>query len=133
MNDEAQSQTQTDESHLGVRDRWLSAVAYLGPGCLIPLFDDHRSRYVTWHTRQGLTLFMVEVALVLFFAILHVTIGRIPILGALIVILVDLVGFVAALVLSLIGFVKALAGERSRMPVLDEYAERVPIEETQAG
>ena len=55
--------------------------------------------------------------------------GRIPILGFLVIILLQLAAFVCFLVVSILGFVKGLAGERFHLPVLDEYAEKVPLSE----
>ena len=43
------------------------------------------------------------------------------------IVLLQLAAFVAALILSVLGFVKSLAGEEFRIPVLDEYAQKVPL------
>jgi len=56
------------------------------------------------------------------------TIGRIPVLGFLVVILLRLAFFLAALALSILGFTKAMFGEEWRIPYLDDLADRVPIE-----
>jgi uncharacterized membrane protein len=110
-----------------VRERWLAAVAYLGPGCLIALFARAKTPYLVWHAQQGFVLFFLEAVVLALLIILDHTIGRIPILGFLVIILLELVCFVVFLVLSILGFVKGLAGEWFRLPVLDEYAEKIPI------
>lgn len=125
MNDEL-----PDRSHLTVRERWLAAVAYLGPGCLVTMFARQRTPYLTWHAQQGFALFFLEAAVLILLIILDNTIGRIPILGLVITILIQLAAFVVFLVLSILGFVKALAGETFRIPVLDDYAEKVPLHDS---
>jgi uncharacterized membrane protein len=119
-----------DRSTLSVRERWLAAVAYLGPGCLVTMFTRHRTPYLKWHAQQGFALFFLEAAVVALLIILDNTIGRIPILGLVVIILTQLAAFVIFLVLSILGFVKALAGESFRIPVLDDYAEKVPLHDS---
>ncbi|NNM32237.1 MAG: DUF4870 domain-containing protein [Gemmatimonadetes bacterium] len=118
---------ESSSSH--VKQRWLAAAAYLGPGFLLGLLSKHRSEHLNWHIRQGFTLFFVEAVGIALIIILDHTIGRIPLLGFLVMLLLQLVAFVVFLVLSILGFVKALAGEHFQIPVLDEYALRVPLHE----
>ena len=52
------------EPPLEARERWLAAVAYLGPGFLIPIFSGRpRGAFVRWHTQQGFVLFFLEAVL----------------------------------------------------------------------
>lgn len=111
-----------------IRQRWLAAVCYLGPGWLAPVLLKGQGAFLRWHVQQGFALFFAEVVAVALLIILDSTLGRIPLLGVLIILLLQLGAFVAALVISVLGFVKALAGEPFRIPILDEYAERVPIQ-----
>lgn len=115
------------EEHMQIRERWLAAVCYLGPGWLAPLILKGHGSFLRWHVQQGFALFFTEVVAVALLIILDSTLGRIPLLGVLVILLLQLGAFVAALVISVMGFVKALAGEAFRIPVLDEYAEKVPI------
>ena len=108
-------------------DRWLGAVCYLSFLCFVPIVSRPRSEFLARHCRQGFALFFAEVVVFLVLAIIDRTIGRIPILGLLVSILLNLVFFLVCLMLSVIGFVKALSGEEWRMPFLDELADRVPI------
>lgn len=118
-----------EKSHeLDVRERWLGAVCYLGPGWLAPIVMRGQGAFLRWHVQQGFVLFFAEVIGVTLLVILDGTLGRIPILGMLILVLLQLVFFVSALILSVLGFVKALAGEEFHIPVLDEYAARIPID-----
>lgn len=114
-------------SQESARHRWLGAVAYVGPGFLFGLFAKERTELLGWHVRQGFALFFVEMVVLAIVIILDQTIGRIPILGFLVQIVVQLVAFVGFLVLSIIGFVKGLAGEAIHFPGLEELAERVPL------
>ena len=118
----------TPQTHQeSARHRWLGAVSYVGPGFLFGLLSKTRSELLSWHVRQGFALFFVEMVVLAILVILDQTIGRIPILGFLVQILVHLAAFVIFLVLSIVGFVKALAGEEVRFPGLEEFAERVPL------
>jgi uncharacterized membrane protein len=117
------------EAHtLEARDRWLAAVCYLGPGWLAPILMRGSGEFLRWHVRQGFALFFAEAIGVALLIILESTLGRIPVLGVLVILILQLALFVACLILSVLGFVKALAGEHFRIPILDEYAERVPID-----
>ncbi len=42
-------------------DRVLSALAYLGPLVIVPLLVRRKARFVRYHTRQGMYLFVVYV------------------------------------------------------------------------
>lgn len=110
-----------------VRDRWLSAICYLSFLVLVPMLSTSRSPFLNRHCRQGFALLFVEVVGALFILIIDGTIGRIPLLGFLVVIILRLVFFVAVLGVSVMGFTRALFGETWRVPYLDELAERIPF------
>jgi uncharacterized membrane protein len=109
-------------------DRWLGAVCYLSLFVFVPiLMRQEKSEFLVRHCQRGFLIFFAEVALLILVLALEETLGRIPILGSLVMIIVILAYFVLFLALSVIGFIKALAGEDNRLPVMDEYATRVPI------
>ncbi len=112
---------------VGSRQRWLAAIAYLGPLALYSMTRKGKSPFLRKHCQQGFALFLAEAAVVCFLLIISNTIGRIPILGFLIEILLELVAFLGFLVLTLLGFVRGLAGEPFRLPVIDEWADRIPV------
>jgi uncharacterized membrane protein len=112
---------------VSIRDRWLGAICYLSVLVFIPIFTKDKSEFLTRHCRQGFALLFAEVVLLLLLAAIEATIGRIPIIGLLISILLHLAYFVVFLTLSVLGFIKALTGEEWRIPVLDEFADKVPI------
>jgi uncharacterized membrane protein len=111
-----------------VKDRWLGAVCYVGCLVFIPILTvKEKSDFLAGHCRQGFALFFVEVVLYVFLHIFDATLGRLPLIGLLLTIVLHLAAMVACLTLSVIGFVKALSGETCRLPGVDELAERVPI------
>ena len=107
------------------RERWVSAAAYLGPGFLIPHFVPPHTDYTRWHAAQGFVLFFCEALALAGVVVLDATLGKIPWLGLLVMILVQGAGFVVFLVLSVLGIVKSLAGERFEIPFLDRFAHRL--------
>jgi len=93
----------------------FAVVAYLWILCLIPLFFKKENKFALFHGKQGLVLFIGELALWL--------IGIIPFIGWLIL----FAGTLTCGVLSLIGIVQALLGNFWKMPVLGDIAEKISI------
>ena len=107
-------------------DSWLAALSYLPILGLIPYFLVHDRQYVAYHARQGLVLLVVEVAGVLTLWIVDSTLGRIPFLGLLIVIMLRLAFYLPVLALAVLGFAKALTGEMTALPWIGDWGEKVP-------
>jgi len=112
---------------VSVRERWLSAICYVPPLVLLTFLASERSSFLARHARQGFALLFTEVVGVAFIMIIDATLGQLPIIGFLLVILLRLVFFLALLIVSVLGFTKAIFGETWRIPYLDELAERMPI------
>ena len=111
-----------------INDRWLGAVCYVGFLVFIPILTvKEKSEFLAAHCRQGFALFFAEVVLYIVLNIFDATLGRLPLIGLLVTIVLHLAAMIACLSLSVIGFIKALSGEECRLPVIDEYADRVPI------
>jgi uncharacterized membrane protein len=109
---------------LSDEDRVLLVFSYLGPLCLVALFAARRD-YVRWHARQGLVFFLVGFGVVLVLSSieaiawsLHWFIGRTT--G-----LFTSVAYLFLFGVALIGILKALRGERWRLPLLHELADRL--------
>ena len=107
--------------------RILSAVAYLPGLCFIGLFGASHNRYVSFHARQGLLLFLVEVVAWVALAIYDGSLGEIPLIGF-------LVGAVARFALGFIllaatiyGVIKGAGGEMARIPYLGDAIGKVPL------
>lgn len=110
-----------------VTGRALAAVAYLPGLFLIGLLDAPQNRFVRFHARQGLVLFLAEAAAWVAVAIVDGSIGRIPVLGLVVGAILRLVlGFVF-LAAALYGIAKSLSGETVRIPFLGDVAERMEI------
>jgi len=113
-----------------VVQRWLAAMCYVGPLWFIPVLRREKGAFIGWHMRQGFALFFAEVVVITLLWIVDNTLARIPILGwvfFIVSILLQLAAFVGALILSVLGFIKSLAGEPFHIPVLEEYADKVPL------
>jgi uncharacterized membrane protein len=116
------------ENHVSARDRWLGAICYLSILVFIPILSKNKSAFLVRHCRQGFALFFTEIAAFLFLQIVSATVGMIPWLGFLIVMILNLVFFLVFLGVTIMGFVRAMFGEEWRIPYLDEIADRVPID-----
>jgi len=127
------SQVQTEsavEEHPSDGSRWLAAVSYLFAACLFVIYEIKqrpKDDFVRFHVRQGFVLFFVEILLIVLAVVLSNSLGNIPVLGAIVMILFRLAGGLLAVGLSAWGFIEALGGERWQLPILGEYATRVPI------
>ena len=80
-----------------------------------------------FHAKQAFLLFVAECVAFVIIIIIDNTVGRLPFLGLLIVVLAQIFVYLTALFLSVMGFVKALFGERWEMPFFGPYLEKVPI------
>lgn len=110
-----------------IRDRWLGALCYLSFLVLVPMLAGDKTRFLARHCRQGFALLFAEVVGMCFIWIIDASLGRLPVLGFLLVISLRLVFFLGILVLSVLGFTKALFGDDWRIPYLEELADRVPV------
>ena len=108
------------------RSRWIAAMGYLGPLAFLSLWHAKRDEFIGTHASQGVLLFLFECAAIVVSAILAATVGKIKIVGLVIIGFFDLVAGLAALSLMVVGFVKALFGEDWRMPFLGQFRDRVP-------
>ncbi|SRR5258706_4954557 len=104
-------------------DRTIMLVlSYLGILCLIPLLVKKDDPDVQWHAKNGTALFGAEVAWVI--VVVIVTLLRIPLLGCGMT-MISCVVWIGFLVISIIAIMKAMKGERLRLPVLTDFAEKM--------
>lgn len=128
MNDENTAETtRTEASENSVRDRWLSAICYVPGLVLLTMLASDRTPFLSRHARQGFALLLIEVVGAVFILIIDASLGQLPFVGFLLVILLRLVFFLAVLIISVLGFTRALFGESWQIPHVDELADRVPI------
>jgi uncharacterized membrane protein len=109
------------------RGRLLAAVAYLPGLCFLGLLGAPDNAFIGFHSRQGFLLFMVEVALVVFFSIYDGTLGRIPYVGPFIGYVVKFLVWTSVLLVTAFAAAKAANGETTRLPYLGDHVERVPF------
>ncbi len=100
----------------GTREASIYAIlSYVWVLCLVPLLLKKDNKFVMFHAKQGLMLFIVEVGLSI--------IGIVPILGQ----IVGTLGTLVCGLLSLVGIVQVLMGNEWKMPVIHEWAEKIKI------
>lgn len=107
-------------------ERWYAAVGYLFFMCFLSLWKAKESRFVRFHARQAFLLFLAECVAFVAIAVIDRTVGRLPFLGLIVVVIAQVFVYLTALFLSVMGFVKALFGERWEMPFFGPYREKIP-------
>jgi len=93
----------------------IAILSYIGVLCLIPLLTKKDDKFIFFHAKQGLVLFIVEI--ITYFVLM------IPILGWIIAPIASLIW----LALSIIGIVNVLGGEMKELPILGKYASKIKI------
>lgn len=94
-------------------------LSYLGILCLIPLLAKKDDAEVQWHAKNGTALFLAEIAWV----IVRIAVAYAGVSCAMSI--VGCVVWLGFLALSVICIVKAVGGERFRIPVLTDLAEKM--------
>jgi uncharacterized membrane protein len=107
--------------------RLLGAASYILFLCFLPPLLLKENKFAMHHARQGFLLFFLEIVLAILVYIVEHSIGLIPILGFLIVVLLKFVAGVAVLLTAVIGIVKAVSGQYWTIPVVGEHSSRVPF------
>ena len=107
--------------------RLLAAVGYLPGLCFVGLFGAPENRYVGFHARQGLLVFLLEFAVWVALAIYDASLGKIPVLGFLIGAAARFVVGLGFLGMTMYGVVKAATGEMARIPIVGDAIEKVPF------
>lgn len=107
--------------------RLLAAVAYIPALCFVGLYAAPGNRYVGFHARQGLLLFLTEIVAALAIALYDASLGRIPVLGFLVGALLKFILWFGLLGATVYGMIKASNGEVARLPYLGDAVERIPI------
>lgn len=103
---------QNDKKDRDVEEnKTIAALSYAWILCLVPLLGKRDSKFAQFHAKQGLILFIVEIAagLVMWF----------PVLGQLLML--------ALLIFSVMGIIKALNGEWWKAPYLYEWSKKINL------
>lgn len=107
-------------------ERWYAALGYLFFLCFLALWKARDSRFVRFHARQAFLLFLSECVAFLGIVVIDRTVGRLPFVGLIVVVIAQVFVYLTALFLSVMGFVKALFGELWEMPFFGPYREKIP-------
>lgn len=107
-------------------ERWYAALAYVFFLCLLALWKAKGSAFVRFHARQAFLLFLSECVAFLAIVAIDRTVGRLPFVGLIVVVIAQVTVYLTALFLSVMGFVKALFGEYWEMPFFGPYRGKVP-------
>lgn len=90
----------------------LAIISYIGILCLVTILMKEKDVFVKFHAKQGLVLFIAEIATTL--------ILWIPILGW----LIGFIAWIIWVILSLIGIMNALGGRQVPLPIIGKFAEK---------
>jgi len=94
----------------------LAAIAYIGVLCFVPLILKKDSKFATEHAKQGVVLFIAELAVW--------ALGMLPVIGWFII---GPVGSIIALIVSIVGFLKAISGEFWEIPGIGSYRNKINL------
>lgn len=97
----------------GPESKIFALIGYLSILCIIPLLLKHEDEFIRFHSKQGLVIFLIEVA----GFILHIMLGYW---------LLRLTLFVAG-IFSFIGIIKVLQGQKVKFPVITGLADKLEI------
>jgi uncharacterized membrane protein len=108
----------------GDRTLWI-VLSYLGILSLIPYFakKDDPDQEIRWHAKNGLGLFLAEFAVWIVLFVLQFALNRIPGLGC-VGVVIQCVLPIAFLAISVICIIKGVNGQRYRIPVVTDFAEK---------
>ena len=98
-------------------DKIMCVLSYLWALCLIPYFTKKNNAFVMFHARQGLVLFIAWIII----KVVGIFLWRIAIIGWTLMSLLHM----GILILSIIGIIQALQGNKWKMPVLGDFAEKL--------
>jgi len=93
----------------------FAVIGYIGILCLMPLLLKKENKFALFHGKQGLVLFLGEIAIGI--------ISIIPFLGW----FIGFLGILICGILSLVGVIQALMGNYWRMPVVADIADKINI------
>ena len=93
------------------KNKNIAALSYIWILCLVPLLGKKNSKFAQFHAKQGLILFIIEIAAGLVFWF--------PIFGQLLIL--------ALLVVSVMGIIKVLNGEWWKIPYIYDWSKKINL------
>jgi uncharacterized membrane protein len=108
----------------GDRTLWI-ILSYLGILSLIPYLSkkDDPDQEIRWHAKNGLALFLAELAICIVLFVLSLVLSRIPGLGC-VTWVIQCILPIAFLAISIICIIKGVNGQRYRIPMITDFAEK---------
>lgn len=99
-----------DEAEKG---KVMGILSYIGILSLIPFFAEKENKYVVYHAKQGVNLFIIQVIVGLVLGIL----GKLPLVGGIFGLISSIIGLLF-LILSIIGIVNVCKGKAKELPLV---------------
>jgi uncharacterized membrane protein len=97
------------------KNNWLAGLSYIWMFILYWLVD---SKFVKFHAKQSLTIFIAEV----FFALSQLILFFLPTYGIFVGIMVVLL-----LILRIMGFIYGITGQVKKIPIIGDLSEKLPL------
>jgi len=108
-----EAMAQTLEEDIVREGKFFAVISYVSFLCIITLALKKDNKFALYHARQGLVLFVMEVAAFI--------LSIIPLLGW----LIGVFGYAVFLLISIWGIMQAALGIYCRIPVITEISEKV--------
>ena len=106
-------------------DRTLMVIlSYLWILCIIPLVTKKDDSEVQWHAKNGLAILIAEIVCWVFFFVFGFIARRIPFLGCGVVI-IECGIWIAFLAIRVMAIIKGVNGQRFRIPMISDFAEKM--------
>ena len=99
-----------EEKNQGIKNtdsNLMAALSYVWIISIVMLVIKKDDKFVLWHAKQGVILFVIS------------WVGVIPIIGWII--------WFVVVALEIIGFIKALSGEKYKIPIIGDLADKINI------
>ena len=107
--------TYSQEEQEIIDGKFFAVISYVSFLCVITLILKKSNKFALYHARQGLTLFVMEVAAFI--------LSIIPFLGW----LVGIFGYALFLLVSVWGIIQAALGVYCRIPILSEISDKIVL------
>ena len=91
-------------------DKAIAILSYLGILFLVPLLAERENKFVQYHAKQGLALFIAEVA--------TMVVGWIPIIGW----LAAFAAWILWIILSIVGIINVANKREKPLPIIGKFA-----------
>lgn len=107
--------SQTEPKKEGGDDNMIAILSYIGILFLVPMLAAKDNEFAKYHAKQGLVLFIAEIATAL--------VAWIPFIGW----IIGLVAWIMWLVLSIMGIVNVVGGKKKPLPIIGSLADKFKI------